>query len=191
MLQCGARGAVRLGEEVCVHVHSFPYCFWKRREGNHATERWVRRMERQWAERPWRRATDNLSVHYTAALINTKNKMVRLRKIPKEKYPGNCHVGLFWEDVSKMTDSQNILIPGVNTPLGCSAWAAAEQMWLWDIWMWDLGSAEQPEGGELTDAWKKKHLHIEKKYILFAARIGRSALHSIFFLGGNGWESNF
>ena len=24
MLQCGARGAVRLGKEVCVHIPSFP-----------------------------------------------------------------------------------------------------------------------------------------------------------------------
>jgi len=33
MLQCGARGAVRLGKEVCVHIPSFPTAVGERRRG--------------------------------------------------------------------------------------------------------------------------------------------------------------
>lgn len=71
MLQCGARGAVRLGKEVCVHIPSFPSAAGERGGKEHEGKNGEINGKTVGGEATETYARDNLPIYHSPALIKS------------------------------------------------------------------------------------------------------------------------
>lgn len=71
MLQCGARGAVRLGKEVCVHIPSFPSAAGERGGKEHEGKKGEINGKTVGGEAMETYARDNLPIYHSPALIKS------------------------------------------------------------------------------------------------------------------------